>query len=773
MSRSTLTRKLRAGPSSNPFEDTTSPQLLQKKTRNAELSSEDMGGWARVDTPRRVKAPPRKSMLLPTTGDISDDELIIQESPRKRSPTKVKQEPSSELSELSNSGDEQGQMYVDVHVDQNAPTEAPVNEADEQEGVVKQEYESSMEGIEESDGVGLDAEYEDNGEETAHNNDADEHMAYDSALDSDMEDDPDPLTDEGNTLSLKDEAEQREILAEISGLNRAIPHLSDAYTLIDRLGTGTFSSVYKAIDSRYHEWDNSPWHGHHPDSSSAYYQSKPHPPGSNVFVAIKRIYVTSSPDRIKNEIEILEDTRGCRHVSQLITAFRHYDQVVVVMPYHRNEDFRDFYQSIPMACIKSYMRCLLRAMRDINSRGIIHRDVKPANFLFDPRTGLGTLCDFGLACRMSDQHDMMKGRCFHSPPSLTHPHGKLDIDREKDWLSAKLYAHKVKSKTQSEYVGVPTKDPRPLSKANRAGTRGFRAPEVLLKCGCQSGAVDVWSCGVILLFFLTKKFPLFQSNDDTEALMELAAILGSKKMQQTALLHSRSFSTNIPSITAEGMGWKVLVERLNPKLYVPPEPDPRYFPYSERAHAFPSSTPQELSPSREQTPTECPPLTSSSSPISKTEHQRSSSPREDDDDQRMEDEKRPDMGRHAKDVAHALDLLERLLHHEATKRITPEQALKHAFFKSPCHSIRLSSCEPDDNADLSDSEHFPHPWGQGVCGDHHVRDELGSQVVNVVLPGGGYEQKQVEKGKGVAIGRWPCEFHQGGEDEDSVDLDED
>jgi serine/threonine protein kinase len=50
-----------------------------------------------------------------------------------------------------------------------------------------------------------------------------------------------------------------------------------------------------------------------------------------------------------------------------------------------------------MECVKSYFRCMLRALRDIHARGIIHRDVKPANFLFDPRRGIGTLCDFGLA----------------------------------------------------------------------------------------------------------------------------------------------------------------------------------------------------------------------------------------------------------------------------------------------------------------------------------------------------------------------------------------
>ena len=52
-------------------------------------------------------------------------------------------------------------------------------------------------------------------------------------------------------------------------------------------------------------------------------------------------------------------------------------------------------------------------------------------------------------------------------------------------------------------------------------------------------AIDVWSAGMILLFFLTKKFPLFQSNDDTEALLEIAAIIGRRRMEKTATLHSK------------------------------------------------------------------------------------------------------------------------------------------------------------------------------------------------------------------------------------------
>lgn len=147
--------------------------------------------------------------------------------------------------------------------------------------------------------------------------------------------------EEEKTILLKPPDEQEQIAEEISDLEEAVPQLREDYKIVDRLGTGTFSSVYKAIDLWYHtKWYNSPWHNNHPSSSSAHYQSEPRPRGSKAFVAIKRIYVTSGPDRIRNEISIMDDCRGCRHVSQLVTAFRHYDQIVVVMPYHKNDDFR-------------------------------------------------------------------------------------------------------------------------------------------------------------------------------------------------------------------------------------------------------------------------------------------------------------------------------------------------------------------------------------------------------------------------------------------------
>jgi cell division control protein 7 len=55
-------------------------------------------------------------------------------------------------------------------------------------------------------------------------------------------------------------------------------------------------------------------------------------------------------------------------------------------------------------------------------------------------------------------------------------------------------------------------------------------------------AVDVWSAGIMLLSLLTHKFPVFNSSDDIEALMEITAIFGRNAMEKCAMLHSMFLS---------------------------------------------------------------------------------------------------------------------------------------------------------------------------------------------------------------------------------------
>lgn len=95
------------------------------------------------------------------------------------------------------------------------------------------------------------------------------------------------------------------------------------------------------------------------------------------YVALKKIYVTSSPLRIQNELELLHDLRGCKSVCPLITAFRHQDQVIAVLPYFPHTDFRIQYRTFMVADMRHYFRSLFTALHAVHKHDIIHRDIKP------------------------------------------------------------------------------------------------------------------------------------------------------------------------------------------------------------------------------------------------------------------------------------------------------------------------------------------------------------------------------------------------------------
>ena len=70
--------------------------------------------------------------------------------------------------------------------------------------------------------------------------------------------------------------------------------------------------------------------------------------------------------------------------------------------------------------------------------------------------------------------------------------------------------------------------------APRAGTPGFRAPEVLLKCPHQTTAVDMWSAGVILLCILSGRYPFFRAHDDLTAMAQIISLRGSRECIEAA-----------------------------------------------------------------------------------------------------------------------------------------------------------------------------------------------------------------------------------------------
>lgn len=70
--------------------------------------------------------------------------------------------------------------------------------------------------------------------------------------------------------------------------------------------------------------------------------------------------------------------------------------------------------------------------------------------------------------------------------------------------------------------------------APRAGTPGFRPPEVLLKSTKQNTSVDIWAVGIIFISILSGCYPFFKASDDLSALAEMITLFGTNKFENLA-----------------------------------------------------------------------------------------------------------------------------------------------------------------------------------------------------------------------------------------------
>ncbi|KAM0812228.1 putative Kinase-like domain-containing protein [Seiridium cardinale] len=417
------------------------------------------------------------------------------------------------------------------HIHEDAPAEDMSDNNAESEESHTQDH---RQGVQDVDHLEEEEDQENQEEEE----EEEQEQGQEEECDSDSSDENEPID-----LTVQQDMEK---------LTQAFPDFRNDYRLLKRIGEGTFSTVYKAEDLRYERYNNN-WDLDAKDNhwtppplkptSLARSNLKSNPPRKQrKFVAIKKIYVTSSPSRILNEIELLHDLRDSLSVCPLITAFRESDQVVVILPYFRHEDFRKYYPQMTVPDIQVYLRSLFTALAAVHEKGILHRDIKPTNFLYDPDKQRGVLVDFGLAEREGTDHK----------PCLCH----LESETRKQRIRASWTVNATQTGPQH---GYPKNDTRPSRRANRAGTRGFRAPEVLFKCTEQTTKIDIWSAGVILLTILCKRFPFFNSADDIEAMIEIATIFGSKRMKAAGQLHGCVFETSIPTIGDRGFSFEKIM----------------------------------------------------------------------------------------------------------------------------------------------------------------------------------------------------------------------
>ncbi|XP_037010314.2 cell division cycle 7-related protein kinase [Artibeus jamaicensis] len=415
---------------------------------------------------------------------------------------------------------------------------------------------------------------------------------------------------------------------DIEKLYEAVPQLGNVFNIKDKIGEGTFSSVYLA---------------------TAQLQV-----GLEEKIALKHLIPTSHPVRIAAELQCLTVAGGQDNVMGVKYCFRKNDHVVIAMPYLEHESFLDILNSLSFQEVREYMFNLFKALKRIHQFGIVHRDVKPSNFLYNRRLKKYALVDFGLAQGTHDtkiellkfvQSEVQQGSCsqntshvitgnkiplssspaapkeldqqpttktsvkrpytntqiqikqgkdgkdgsvglsvqrsvfgernFNIHSSISHESPAVKLIKQSktvDVLSRKLAAKKKAVSTKVMNSGAMKKSagPCPASQtcdcyatdkvcsiclsrrqqvAPRAGTPGFRAPEVLTKCPDQTTAIDMWSAGVIFLSLLSGRYPFYKASDDLTALAQIMTIRGSRETIQAAKTFGKSIlcSKEVPA----------------------------------------------------------------------------------------------------------------------------------------------------------------------------------------------------------------------------------
>lgn len=285
--------------------------------------------------------------------------------------------------------------------------------------------------------------------------------------------------------------------------------ISEHFNIIEKIGSGTFSSVYLASLKS----------------------------DTKRFVALKHVLPTSHPSRTENELQCLKTIGGEKNVVKLLTALRHFDNVIIAMDYMPHHHFQDYISDMELNEIQLYIQNLLLALEHVHSFHFIHRDIKPSNFLYDRKHKKFCLVDFGLAQKVDpiingNTVDNISNKMMQDlNTSKSHQTvGKENIDDDKKKYSS---SHRKNLKSCNCY-GQPSVCRiclcRPPQIASRAGTAGFRAPEVLLKIPNQSTVIDMWSVGVIYMSLLSGTHPIFKPSDDFGSLCQIISLFGSEEV---------------------------------------------------------------------------------------------------------------------------------------------------------------------------------------------------------------------------------------------------
>ncbi|CAG9317783.1 unnamed protein product [Blepharisma stoltei] len=225
----------------------------------------------------------------------------------------------------------------------------------------------------------------------------------------------------------------------------------DDYEIVNKLGQGKYAEVYEGVNLLTYDR-----------------------------VTIKFLRQVGI-NKIAREISILKTLTGHPSIPRFIDIVR--DRITntpaLIIEYSIGEDFRELYNQWGDFDVRYYMYEILKTLDYCHSKGVIHRDIKPHNIMFD------------------------------------HPKRKIRII---DWGLAEYYIH-----------GHPYHV--------RVASRYFKGPELLVGHRYYNYSLDSWSLACMMAGIVFKKEPFFQGEDNEDQLMKIIAVLGSEALGEYIAKH--------------------------------------------------------------------------------------------------------------------------------------------------------------------------------------------------------------------------------------------
>ncbi|XP_019190689.1 PREDICTED: uncharacterized protein LOC109185165 [Ipomoea nil] len=120
--------------------------------------------------------------------------------------------------------------------------------------------------------------------------------------------------------------------------------------------------------------------------------------------AIKCPHSNANRQHVLNEVKMLERFGGKNFVIKYEGSLKNGSSDCLVLEHVEHDRPDVLKKEIDVFQIQWYGYCMFKALASIHKQGIVHRDVKPGNFLYSRKLNKGYLIDFNLALDMNQKY---------------------------------------------------------------------------------------------------------------------------------------------------------------------------------------------------------------------------------------------------------------------------------------------------------------------------------------------------------------------------------